>query len=232
MSSSTSSPAQNFAGAATAATAAWTPTGGRTIHVRGPAAATGKYYLEAKYDPRTGIKKAQRVTITSSGSDYPGKPSFLGCLPQKTWSTPAAAAAAIEHFREWVDCGRRKQTAAAAAARAASKIVAPPIELALPERYSKRRAVGVKVNLSIGVISTAGGGTCTVALSTASFELSREEYNAAWDARSHRGALAWQHRQVLVAPREVLAALAHTQICAQDARLPPRLSRQPAELTG
>ena len=104
MSSSTSSPAQNFAGAAAAATAAWTPTGNRAVKIHGPAAQSGKFYLEAQYAPRASSKHKDLKWITSSGSDYPGKPSFLGCLPQKTWMTRAAAAAAIPHFREFSLC--------------------------------------------------------------------------------------------------------------------------------
>ena len=137
---------------AAAGASSWKPTGGRTIAVVGPHPYTGKFRLRVAYDPRTGCKKDGRVWITSEHADYPGAPSFLGLVPLKSWSTKAAAEAAIPHFRAWVDGGRRKQTAAAAAAREASS----PRPFVLPERFSKRRAIaGARVNTSVQ-ISTAG----------------------------------------------------------------------------
>ena len=46
---------------AAAGTSSWTPTGGRTIGVRGPHKDTGKYFLWCRYDPRASSKKADRV---------------------------------------------------------------------------------------------------------------------------------------------------------------------------
>ena len=70
---------------------------------------TGKNFFEIRYDPRKGTSKADRKDITSQHEDYPGT--------KKSWTTYAAAEAAIDHFRAWVDGGRRKQTATATAAR-------------------------------------------------------------------------------------------------------------------
>ena len=67
--------------------------------------------------PRQSSKYADLKRITSLHADYPGKPGFMGCYHHKSWSTHAAAEAAIPHFRAWVDDGRRKKTAAAATAR-------------------------------------------------------------------------------------------------------------------
>jgi hypothetical protein len=75
----------------------------------------GKYHLEIRYNPRASSKRADLKSITSLHEDYPGKPGFLGCYHHKSWVTEAAARAAIDHFRAWVDGGRRKQTAAATA---------------------------------------------------------------------------------------------------------------------
>ena len=169
------------AGAAVAAAAAsWTPTGGRAITVRGPHHVSGKYSLEVRYDPRQSSKYADRKMITSVHADYPGKPSFLGCLPRKTWSTEAAAKAAIDHFRAWVDGGRRKQTATANAARQP-----PPFDgSALPERYSERRAKRAKVDASVSVWRRAGEVLVGLVLTTATVTLQPFEYNAEWSARA------------------------------------------------
>ena len=105
-------------------------------------------------------------------TDYPGKPSFLGCLPRKMWSTEAAAKAAIDHFRAWVDGGRRKQTAAAIAARQ------PPAfdDSALPERYSERRAKRTKIDASVSVCWRAGEVLVGLALATATVTLTPAAY--------------------------------------------------------
>ena len=88
MASSSASTAKNFAAAApTAAAASWTPTGGRKITIDGPHVTTNMYSLYIRYDPRASSKSAARVPITSLHADYPGCPSFLGCLPRKSWST-------------------------------------------------------------------------------------------------------------------------------------------------
>ena len=50
------------------------------IVVRGPHVDTGKYFLEIRYDQRASSKKADRKMITSEHENYPGAPSFLGCI--------------------------------------------------------------------------------------------------------------------------------------------------------
>ena len=60
------------------------------IVVRGPHVDTGKYFLEIRYDQRASSKKADRKMITSEHENYPGAPSFLGCMPMKSWCTAAA----------------------------------------------------------------------------------------------------------------------------------------------
>ena len=140
MPSSSTPTAKNLKGAAAAAASpSWTPTGGRAIMIRGPLVSTGMYYLEVRYDPRTGSKSSDRKSITSLHEDYPGKPSFLmGLCPRKSWRTIAAAEAAIDHFRTWVDERRRKRTAAAAEVSNA-RILGD--ETVLPERFSERNLV-------------------------------------------------------------------------------------------
>ena len=140
---STSKPnTPNLEGAAAAA-ALWTPTGGRVITVRKQSYDPGNYYLEIRYAPRASSKRADLKSITSLHEDYPGKPGFLGCYHQKSWVTEAAARAAIDHFRAWVDGGRRKQTAAATAR--SNQPAAEDVVL-LPERYSERRNFRVRVD--------------------------------------------------------------------------------------
>ena len=118
-----------------------TLTGGRVITVRGPMG-NGKHHLEIRCNPRASSKRADLKSITSLHEDYPGKPGFLGCSHHKSWVTEAAARAAIDHFRAWVDGGRRKQTAAATA-----RSIQPAAEdvVLLPERYSERRNFRVRV---------------------------------------------------------------------------------------
>ena len=181
MASSSAPLAEKIAGAAVAAAAAtWTPTGGRPIMVRGPHHVTGKYFLEARYDPRKGVKKVERKPITSMHADYPGKPSFLGCLPRKVWSTEAAAKAAVDHFRAWIDGGRRKRTTASNAVRQ------PPAfdGSELPERYSERRAKRTKVDALVSVCRHAGEVLVGLALATATVHLTPAAYCAEWNARA------------------------------------------------
>ena len=118
----------------------------RFVRVREPTATFPHYYLETSYDPRASSKKADRRSITSLHSDYQGKPGFMGCYLQKSWKTEAAARAAIDHFRAWVDGGRRKQTAAASEARGKRVEVD---DIPLPERYSKRRNLGTHVGATL-----------------------------------------------------------------------------------
>ena len=151
---STSKPnAPNLEGAAAAA-ALWTPTGGRKITVHKHHANTGNYYLEIRYAPRASSKRADLKSITSLHEDYPGKPGFLGCYHHKSWVTEAAARAAIDHFRAWVDGGRRKQTAAATAR--SNQPAAEDVVL-LPERYSERRNFRVRVDAMLRSFSRASG---------------------------------------------------------------------------
>ena len=112
-----------------------------------PHAITGKYFLEARYDRRKGMQSKDRVSITSLHDDYAGAPSILGMAPLKAWLTEAAARAAIDHFRLWVDEGRRVQTTSAAAAR----LPTPFDNGLLPDRYSNRHAVGTKVSVAFGI---------------------------------------------------------------------------------
>ena len=181
MASSSGSAAKNFAAAApAAAAAAWTPTGGRKITVIGPHLDTGMHHLYIHYDPRTGSKSSARKSITSLHADYPGCPSFLGCLPRNSWSTPAAAEAAIPHFRAWVDGGRRKQTTAANAARHPAVCDAE----ALPERFSKRRATRTRVGVDLNISNSGGLFSVVVALTTACFVPTMSEHIADWNARA------------------------------------------------
>jgi hypothetical protein len=103
MASKSTATAENFLGAAAAAgSPSWTPTGGTAIAIKGPNAA-GKFFLEARYEPRTGCKSKDRIPVYSTDANHPGKPGFMGCYHSKSWSTKAAACAAIDHFRAWVD---------------------------------------------------------------------------------------------------------------------------------
>jgi hypothetical protein len=103
----------------------------------------GKHHLEIRCNPRASSKRADLKSITSLHEDYPGKPGFLGCYHHKSWVTEAAARAAIDHFRAWVDGGRRKQTSAATAR--SNQPAAEDVVL-LPERYSERRNFRVRVD--------------------------------------------------------------------------------------
>ena len=159
MASSTTADAEILLKRGSAAPSGWTPTRGHTVSVRGPHATTGKFFLETTFALRQSSKgKDSRKPITSMHEGYPGKPSFLGFHPLKEWTTAAAAQAAIPHFREWVDTGRRKQTAAAAAARSASKaeVEAATVGEELPQRYSKRRNVGASASLSFSLVGSLG----------------------------------------------------------------------------
>ena len=182
MASSATADAEILLKRGSAAPSGWTPTRGHTVSVRSPHATTGKFFLETTFALRQSSKgKDSRKPITSMHEGYPGKPSFLGFHPLKEWTTAAAAQAAIPHFREWVDGGRRKQTAAFAAARTASKVEAEVAALGeeLPQRYSKRRNVGSSASLSVNLV----GGLLSAAVATASY-MSPAEYNAAWLERS------------------------------------------------
>ena len=106
---------------------------------------------------------------------------FLGCYHQKSWVTEAAASAAIDHFRAWVDGGRRKQTAAATARR--SQPAAEDVVL-LPERYSERRNFRVRVGAMLGPVSRASGVVVKLMLLTSVHTTTRNEYNRAWSRSS------------------------------------------------
>jgi hypothetical protein len=177
---STSKPNTPNLESAAAAAALWTPTGGRVITVRGPMG-NGKYHLETRYAPRESSKFAHLKTITSLHEDYPGKPGFLGCYHQKSWVTEAAARAAIDHFRAWVDGGRRKQTAAATAR--SNQPAAEDVVL-LPERYSERRNFRVRVDAMLGPVSRASGVVVKLMLLTSVHKTTRDEYNRAWSRSS------------------------------------------------
>ena len=178
---STSKPNTPNLESAAAAAALWTPTGGRVITVRGPHAKTGKYYLETRYAPRASSKRADLKSITSLHEDYPGKPGFLGCYHHKSWVTEAAARAAIDHFRAWVDGGRRKQTAAATAR--SNQPAAEDVVL-LPERYSERRNFRVRVGAMLDPVSRASGVVVNLMLTTSVHTTTRDEYNRAWSRSS------------------------------------------------
>ena len=176
MASSSTPAAQNFAGAAPAAAApSWTPTGGRTIRVCGPHVDSGKCHLETTYEPRAYSKKRDRKPITSLHTDYPGKPGFMGCYHLKSWTTEAAAIAAVDHFRAWVDGGRRVRTAAATLV---SNKRAAFDDFALPERYSKRS------NVAIRTVKAGARVFVMLALTTGACALPREAFNQQWNARS------------------------------------------------
>ena len=164
--------------AAAAASSSWTPTGGRVITVRGPMG-NGKYHLEIRYNPRASSKRADLKSITSLHEDYPGKPGFLGCYHQKSWVTEAAARAAIDHFRAWVDGGRRKQTAAATA-----RSIQPAAEdvVLLPERYSERRNFRVRVGAMLDPVSH--GVVVNLMLLTSVHTTTHDEYNREWSRSS------------------------------------------------
>ena len=159
--------------------AAWTPTGGRAVLVERISRATD-FRLSVKYDPRESSKKsADRKKVDSLHPTYPGAPGFLGTGKMKRWTTEEAARAAIPHFRDWVDGGRRAPTQSLAAARKRSAA-----ELAadhLPERFSKRNTFGATVRATL---SAAVRGGVMLALAVAATPMSRAEYNAAWSDRS------------------------------------------------
>ena len=170
------------------AAAAWTPTGGRPITVREPDAHNSKYRLEVRYDRRASGKPSDRVYIISTHANYPGAPALGGCLPQKQWSTRAAAEAAIPHFRAWVDGGRRKQTAAATAVsnRSGHSLWALALSSAqrLPERYSKRQATVPKVDLKLSITAGSSGPVVVARLEMSKMALTRDELNEAWSERA------------------------------------------------
>ena len=168
---STSKPNTPNLESAAAAAALWTPTGGRVITVRGPMG-NGKYHLETRYAPRASSKRADLKSITSLHEDYPGKPGFLGCYHHKSRVTEAAARAAIDHFRAWVDGGRRKQTAAATAR--SNQPAAEDVVL-LPERYSERRNFRVRVDAMLDPVSRASGVVVKLMLLTSVHKTTRDE---------------------------------------------------------
>ena len=186
--------------AAAAASSSWTPTGGRVITVRGPHANTGRYYLEIRYAPRASSKRADLKSITSLHEDYPGKPGFLGCYHQKSWVTEAAARAAIDHFRAWVDGGRRKQTAAATAR--SNQPAAEDVVL-LPERYSERRNFRVRVDAMLRPVSRASGVVVKLMLLTSVHTTTRGEYNRAWSRQCGRPASIVASIQVMHAVPQI-----------------------------
>ena len=141
----------------------------------------GKYHLETRYAPRESSKFAHLKTITSLHEDYPGKPGFLGCYHHKSRVTEAAARAAIDHFRAWVDGGRRKQTAAATAR--SNQPAAEDVVL-LPDRYSERRNFRVRVDAMLRPVSRASGVVVKLMLLTSVHKTTRDEYNRAWSRSS------------------------------------------------
>jgi hypothetical protein len=132
--------------------------------------------LEIRYAPRASSKRADLKSITSLHEDYPGKPGFLGCYHQKSWVTDAAARAAIDQFRAWVDGGRRKQTAAATAR--SNQPAAEDVVL-LPERYSERRNFRVWVGAMLRPVSRASGVVVKLMLLASVHTTTRDEYNRA-----------------------------------------------------
>ena len=126
--------------------AAWTPTGRRKVFIVQHPADKSKFILQVKAELRASGHGGKK-TVRSTDEDCPGAPGFLGCYRLKQWATREAAAAAIDHFRGWVDNGRRKQTTAAAVGRARSAAEAAAIEVgeALPHRYSRRLNVSTQV---------------------------------------------------------------------------------------
>jgi len=122
---------------------------------------------------------------------------ILKVLPRCTRTTPASQAsldaittsrgsprllrAAIDHFRAWVDGGRRKQTAAATAR--SNQPAAEDVVL-LPERYSERRNFRVRVDAMLGPVSRASGVVVKLMLLTSVHKTTRDEYNRAWSRSS------------------------------------------------
>ena len=141
----------------------------------------GKYHLEIRYNPRASSKRADLKSITSLHEDYPGKPGFLGCYHHKSWVTEAAARAAIDHFRAWVDGGRRKQTAAATGR--SNQPAAEDVVL-LPERYSERRNFRVRVGAMLRPVSRASGVVVNLMLLTSVHATTHDEYSRAWSRSS------------------------------------------------
>jgi hypothetical protein len=141
----------------------------------------GKHHLEIRCNPRASSKRADLKSITSLHEDYPGKPGFLGCSHHKSWVTEAAARAAIDHFRAWVDGGRRKQTAAATA-----RSIQPAAEdvVLLPERYSERRNFRVRVGSMLDPVSRASGVVVNLMLLTSVHTTTHDEYNREWSRSS------------------------------------------------
>ena len=134
-------------------------------------------------NPRASSKRADLKSITSLHEDYPGKPGFLGCYHHKSRVTEAAARAAIDHFRAWVDGGRRKQTAAATAR--SNQPAAEDVVL-LPERYSERRNFRVRVGamLLVDPVSRASGVVVNLMLLTSVHTTTHDEYNREWSRSS------------------------------------------------
>ena len=214
MASSGASAAKISNGAAAAAgSPSWTPTGGREISVRGPHVDTGKYHLEIRYDPRASSKYKDRKSITSLHEDYPGKPSFLGMLPVKSWSTEDAADEAKEHFRAWVDGGRRKRTAAANEMR---NVRVPTDVIPLPERYSKRANRGTHVKSTSTIIPGDDGEVqVRLHLSLTTSDLDRDEYNSKWSEHSDALLLVAKKRRLM--PSSIVQAMARLAANARDA---------------
>mmetsp|Transcript_2890 Transcript_2890/g.9008 ORF Transcript_2890/g.9008 Transcript_2890/m.9008 type:complete len:258 (-) Transcript_2890:66-839(-) len=104
MSTSAGPQAQKISGGGSAA---WTPTGGRTVFVERLYPGSTDFRLSVMYDPRESSKKSNRKKVNSLHPDYPGAPGFLGTGKMKRWTTEEAARAAIPHFRDWVDGGAR-----------------------------------------------------------------------------------------------------------------------------
>ena len=140
------------------------------------------YYLEVKFSPRQSAKSKDFKIITSMVEAYHGVPSFLGMLPKKTWATQQTAERAINHFREWVDGGRRQQNAAMRAGASSEARAAAVCKLDAPQRFSGRLNLSSpSVAVSINFIE----GRAQVKFAPrAPAQLSQEEHSALWQVRS------------------------------------------------
>ena len=93
----------------------------------------------------------------------------------------------IPHFRQWVDEGRRKRTAAATAVSNKKALPEAHIEAeanavgeSLPQRYSKRRNLGTVIRSAVSCVGTF----VTLALSASVAPMTRADYNTACSVRS------------------------------------------------
>ena len=144
--------------------------------------------------------------------DYPGKPSFLmGLLPLKSWSTQKAAEAAIDHFRTWVDEGRRKRTAAATEV---SNVRIPGDEIVLPQRFSQRKSI-TRVDATAYPCVRDGHVKVALILTTHAGPSTRDEYNEEWMERSAAMHNAAKKRRLQ--PSNLMASLARLSTNAMQA---------------